>query len=141
MQDAEVPVANTPRLSANPAPVVAGHGPAAAAMVGEMPRAGRSRGPLRAALVTLRPRQWIKNLLVVAAAGAAGALGHDDVPVRVGLACLAFCLLAGGIYCVNDVRDAEEDRLHPRKRNRPVAAGELRPGVAVGLGVILNGVG
>ena len=55
------------------------------------------RGPLRAAIATARPRQWIKNALVIAAAGAAGALGRDDVPVHVGLACLAFCLLASGI--------------------------------------------
>jgi decaprenyl-phosphate phosphoribosyltransferase len=95
------------------------------------------RGVLRAALVTLRPRQWIKNLLVIAAAGAAGALGRDDVPVRVGLAFVAFCLLASGIYAINDVRDAAEDRLHPRKRFRPVAAGELDPGVATALGIVL----
>ena len=81
------------------------------------------RAPWRAVLVTIRPKQWIKNALVIAAAGAAGALGHDDVPVRVGLACLAFCLLASGIYAIYDVRDADEDRLHPRKRFRPVAAG------------------
>lgn len=87
-------------------------------------------------LVTLRPRQWIKNALVVAAAGAAGALGHDDVPVRVGLACIAFCLLASGIYAVNDVRDVHEDRWHPRKRDRPVAAGELDPRAALVLGAV-----
>ncbi len=98
-----------------------------------MPR----RGPLRATLATIRPKQWIKNALVVAAAAAAGALGHDDVPVRVGLTCVAFCLLASGIYAINDVRDAAEDRLHPRKRHRPVAAGELDPGLALGLGVAL----
>jgi len=99
------------------------------------------RGSIRAALVTVRPRQWIKNLLVVAAAGAAGALGHDDVPVRVGLTCLAFCLIAGGIYCINDVRDAGEDRHHPRKRYRPVAAGELDARVATALGAVLMAVG
>jgi decaprenyl-phosphate phosphoribosyltransferase len=96
---------------------------------------------LHAALVTLRPRQWLKNVLVVAAAGAAGALGHDDVPLRVGVAFLAFCLLASGIYAVNDVRDIAEDRLHPRKRFRPVAAGELAPRVAVGMGVSLMAAG
>jgi decaprenyl-phosphate phosphoribosyltransferase len=95
---------------------------------------GPRRGRVRAAWVTIRPRQWIKNGLVVAAAGAAGALGHDDVPVRVALACAAFCMLASGIYAINDVHDAEEDRLHPRKRYRPVAAGELDPRTAVGLG-------
>jgi decaprenyl-phosphate phosphoribosyltransferase len=105
---------------------------------------GRSvPGVLRAALLTMRPRQWIKNLLVVAAAGAAGALGRDDVLGRVALACLAFCLVASGIYAVNDVRDRDEDRLHPRKRHRPVAAGELAPSAAVALaaGALLTGFG
>jgi decaprenyl-phosphate phosphoribosyltransferase len=90
----------------------------------------------------MRPKQWIKNALVVAAAGAAGALTHDDVPVRVGLACVAFCLLASGIYALNDVRDAPEDRLHPRKRFRPVAAGELDPRLAtmLGVGLIAGGI-
>jgi decaprenyl-phosphate phosphoribosyltransferase len=101
------------------------------------PRRGRSR----AVLVTLRPRQWIKNLLVIAAPAAAGALGHDDVPVRAGLASIAFCMLASGIYAVNDVRDAEEDRLHPRKRLRPVAAGELDPRAATAVGIALMSAG
>jgi decaprenyl-phosphate phosphoribosyltransferase len=101
-----------------------------------------ARGRLHAVLATARPRQWIKNLLVIAAAAAAGALGHDDVPVRVCLACAAFCMLASGIYAINDVRDAAEDRLHPRKRFRPVAAGELSPRTALvaGLGSILAGL-
>jgi decaprenyl-phosphate phosphoribosyltransferase len=95
------------------------------------------RGPVKAAIATARPRQWIKNALVVAAAGAAGALGRDNVPVRVGLACLAFCLLASGIYAINDVRDVAEDRMHPSKRFRPVAAGELDPFAATALGLVL----
>lgn len=97
----------------------------------------RRRGTVRAALVTMRPRQWIKNFLVVAAPGAAGALAHDDVPVRVAVAFVAFCLLASGIYAFNDVRDAAEDRRHPRKRHRPVAAGELQPRTAIVLGAAL----
>jgi decaprenyl-phosphate phosphoribosyltransferase len=102
----------------------------------------RRRGRARAALVIARPRQWIKNGLVIAAAGAAGALSHDDVPVRVGLACLAFCLISAGIYAVNDSRDADEDRRHPRKRYRPVAAGELEPrdAVLLGTGWLLAGL-
>jgi decaprenyl-phosphate phosphoribosyltransferase len=86
-------------------------------------------------LVTARPRQWIKNALVIAAPGAAGALGHDDVPGRVSVACIAFCLISAGIYSLNDSRDVAEDRLHPRKRYRPVAAGELPIREAIGLGV------
>ena len=89
------------------------------------------RSRLHAVVATARPRQWIKNLLVIAAAGAAGALGHDDVPVRVTLAFVAFCLISSGIYAINDSRDVAEDRLHPRKRLRPVAAGDLEPREAV----------
>ena len=86
-------------------------------------------------VVTARPRQWIKNALVIAAAGAAGALGRDGVPLRVGLAFVGFCLLSAGIYALNDVRDVHEDRRHPRKRFRPVAAGELPRRAALGLGI------
>jgi decaprenyl-phosphate phosphoribosyltransferase len=96
---------------------------------------------LHAAVRTMRPRQWIKNALVVAAAGAAGALGRANVPLRVGVAVVAFCLLASGIYAINDVRDASEDRLHPRKRFRPVAAGELDARVATLLGFGLMTLG
>ena len=99
--------------------------------------AGARRDPTQAVLATVRPRQWVKNALVIAAAGAAGALGHDDVPIRVTLTCLAFCLLASGIYAINDVHDAKEDRRHPRKRLRPVAAGELDPRAATSLGLAL----
>jgi decaprenyl-phosphate phosphoribosyltransferase len=99
------------------------------------------RGRLRAALVTARPKQWLKNLLVVAAPGAAGALGRDGVPWRVALAFVAFCLLASGIYAINDVRDVAEDRLHPRKRRRPIAAGQLSPAAGGVLGVTLVALG
>lgn len=106
-----------------------------------MATAAPRRGPLLATLVTMRPRQWIKNSLVIAAPAAAGALAHDDVPVRVGVAFVAFSLLASGIYAVNDVRDAAEDRRHPRKHRRPVAAGELTPRAALGVGAALMIIG
>ncbi|HEY1590629.1 MAG TPA: decaprenyl-phosphate phosphoribosyltransferase [Solirubrobacteraceae bacterium] len=105
------------------------------------PARRKQRGPLPAAIVTLRPQQWVKNLLVIAAAGAAGALGHDDVPGRVTVAFVAFCLLSSGIYAINDVRDVHEDRLHPKKRFRPVAAGELSRGAAGAIGAALMAVG
>lgn len=130
MTEAKVTTPPLPPGTGNPSAAV----PVGAAATGGAVVLTRRRGTLLAVLVTLRPRQWIKNLLVIAAAGAAGALGHDDVPVRVGLAFLAFCMLASGIYAINDVRDADEDRLHPRKRFRPVAAGELVPEAAVALG-------
>ena len=93
-------------------------------------------------LALARPRQWIKNLLVIAAAGAAGALGTDDVLPRVALAFVAFCLMSAGIYALNDSRDVDEDRRHPRKRYRPVAAGELslREAVMVGVAWLSTGL-
>ena len=112
--------------------------------VGPVPSAQKpARTRAQAVLATLRPKQWLKNVLVIGAAGAAGALGRDDVPVRVSLAFVAFCLLASGLYAINDVRDAAEDRLHPRKRYRPVAAGELAPGTALSIGLLLiaGGIG
>jgi decaprenyl-phosphate phosphoribosyltransferase len=101
---------------------------------GELPpepgtRAGRRR--LHAFVVLARPRQWVKNLLVVAAPAAAGVLADGAVPLRVAVTFVAFCLLSAGTYMVNDVRDAEEDRAHPRKRHRPVAAGDLPPRAAL----------
>ena len=99
--------------------------------------ATRSQAILADVVTTARPKQWIKNALVIAAPGAAGALGHEGVPIRVGLATAAFCLLASGIYAINDARDAPEDRLHPSKRLRPVAAGELAPRTAVMFGAWL----
>lgn len=106
------------------------------------PPAVARRSRLRAVLSLMRPKQWLKNGLVVAAAGAAGALGHDDVWLHVIVACIAFCLLASGVYAVNDVRDMWEDRLHPRKRYRPVAAGELSPSYAntTGVGLMVAGL-
>lgn len=95
------------------------------------------RGSLRAFAAMLRPRQWVKNGLVIAAAGAAGALGRHDVVQHVLVAFGAFCLLASGIYAVNDVRDAEEDRRHPRKCRRPVAAGDISPAAALSFGAAL----
>ena len=96
-----------------------------------------SRSRPRALLALARPKQWVKNALVIAAPGAAGALGHDDVPVRVVLAAVAFCLISASIYALNDVRDRHEDRRHPRKRFRPVAAGEVEPREAVAYGIAL----
>ena len=102
----------------------------------------RRRRAVPVALVALaRPRQWLKNGLVVAAAGAAGTLGHGDVPLRVSIAFVAFCLLASGLYAINDIHDAKEDRTHPRKRLRPVAAGEVSAPAALAFGIALIGAG
>lgn len=102
-------------------------------------RPRRSRG--QALLAGLRPRQWIKNSLVLAAPAAGGALTDPDALAAVALAFVAFSLAASGGYLLNDVRDAETDRRHPVKRRRPVAAGELSPAAATGTGVALLAAG
>jgi decaprenyl-phosphate phosphoribosyltransferase len=85
----------------------------------------------------MRPRQWVKNALVVAAPLAAGRLLELDVALATALAFALFCVAASGVYLVNDVRDAALDRLHPTKRLRPVAAGLVPPRLALLVGAIL----
>ncbi len=85
----------------------------------------------RELLRAMRPRQWLKNLLVFTAPLAAGALGH---PVVLGLSLVAFAAFtaaAAGGYLFNDVRDLTADRLHPDKRLRPLAAGRISVSTAV----------
>lgn len=98
--------------------------------------------PGSAALVRLvRPRQWIKNVLVFAAPAAAGVLDEGEFLGRTLVMVLAFCLAASGTYCLNDAADAEADRQHPTKRDRPVASGEVAEGTARLLGVGLVAAG
>src|SRR3954463_8274231 len=72
-----------------------------------------------------RPKQWVKNVLVIAAPGAAGVLGEPQELFRTGVAFVCFCLAAGGTYYINDALDVEADRRHPTKRFRPVASGAV----------------
>jgi decaprenyl-phosphate phosphoribosyltransferase len=91
---------------------------------------------LKAAVKTTRPRQWPKNLLVFAAPLAGATFGRDDGPGYALVAAAAFGCASGAVYLVNDVADAERDRRHPVKRNRPVASGALPPAHAVVLSVL-----
>src|SRR5688500_12849433 len=84
------------------------------------------RGPLftaRAILATMRPRQWVKNLFVLAPLVFSKNLTDFTLAGRAAIAVAAFCLLSGAVYAFNDVRDVEGDRRHPSKRRRPIAAG------------------
>jgi decaprenyl-phosphate phosphoribosyltransferase len=85
-----------------------------------------------------RPRQWLKNVLVGLAPAAAGAINRPVVDAEVAGAFVAFCLLSSATYLVNDVRDREQDRRHPRKRHRPIAAGELAPRGALRLAAVIG---
>jgi decaprenyl-phosphate phosphoribosyltransferase len=106
--------------------------PAAATAVARRPSG--ARGLLRA----LRPKQWVKNILVAAAPGAAGVLTEAESLEKVSLAFVAFCMVSSATYLVNDVGDAAEDRRHPTKRNRPVAAGIVSPRLALVTAVLLG---
>ena len=85
----------------------------------------RRRSPARAALVALRPRQWVKNLLLFAGILFAARLGDPISWAKAFAAFAAYCAASSGAYLVNDVRDAADDRRHPAKRRRPVASREL----------------
>jgi decaprenyl-phosphate phosphoribosyltransferase len=107
----------------------------------------RRRSTPSSILRAMRPLQWSKNVLVFAAAGAAGVLGEPSILWRASLAFVAFSLIASATYLVNDVLDAGFDRLHPLKRLRPVACGELSArtalvvsGVLFALGAAASGV-
>jgi len=102
------------------------------------------RRPIRGILRGLRPKQWIKNLLIFA--GFVFTMNERwqaftpamwEYFERSGLAFILFSLLASSVYFLNDVIDVEKDRQHPTKRNRPVASGELSPALAVAVAVVL----
>src|SRR5689334_5740947 len=91
----------------------------------------------RAAFVALRPRQWTKNLLLFAGIIFAAKLGDVARWGEASAAFVAYCAASSASYLVNDVRDAPHDRLHPVKRSRPIARGELSPRFAELLAALL----
>jgi len=88
----------------------------------------------------LRPRQWIKNGVVAAALLFADRLSHPASVIATAWAVLVFCAVSSGGYILNDLVDAPNDRMHPLKKYRPIAAGQIRPGVALGLAISLLGL-
>ena len=90
-----------------------------------------------AALVAMRPRQWTKNLLLFAGIVFAAKLGDPSRWAAAVAAFAAYCAASSAAYLVNDVHDVASDRLHPVKRFRPVARGELGPRAALALAGVL----
>jgi len=84
----------------------------------------------RAILVSLRPHQWTKNLMVFAALGFSKHLFDLEPLARATFAFALFCGLSGAVYLLNDLADLERDRRHPLKRLRPLASGALLPRTA-----------
>ncbi len=97
---------------------------------------------IRALVRQARPRQWVKNVLVFAAPGAAGVLDDAGALWPTLIAFVAFCLVSSGTYYWNDLLDIDADRLHPTKRHRPLASGAIPIGLArvVGTSLIIGGI-
>ena len=114
-----------------------------ARLVPAVDAAFHERGRIQAFALALRPKQWVKNALVFAAPGAAGLLGEPDILARAGLAFAAMCMVSSATYLVNDIADAEADRAHPIRRQRPVAAGHLsvRTAITGAAGLLAIGIG
>lgn len=92
-------------------------------------------------LHAMRPKQWLKNVLLVAAPAAAGVLQEARVALRTGAAIVAFCLVSSATYLVNDVADIESDRAHPTKRHRAIPSGRVAFRTALVAAAGLGGVG
>ncbi|MFI5683615.1 decaprenyl-phosphate phosphoribosyltransferase [Streptomyces sp. NPDC051636] len=112
------------------------------ALLEHRPPSGQSPPPRRRALLggllrAARPRQWIKNILVLAAPAAAGRLFSRHALTQVCLVFVLFTACAAAVYLINDARDAEADRAHPTKCRRPVAAGQVPVPVAYATGAAL----
>ena len=89
----------------------------------------------------LRPQEWIKNLLVFAGVLFSGRLDSGDAVVDAVITFVAFCAISSAGYLFNDLRDRELDRLHPEKRDRPIASGAVAAGPATGLAAALAVIG
>jgi 4-hydroxybenzoate polyprenyltransferase len=85
----------------------------------------------------MRPRQWTKNIVIYAGLVFDGQLFELEPFIRVTVSFILLCLVASSIYIVNDLVDIESDRQHPRKRHRPLASGQVPPGMARIAAVIL----
>jgi len=103
--------------------------PAIPAATAEEPVVPR-RSPLRAALKTARPQEWIKNVFVFAGLIFSGKFSDSGAVLEATLTFIAFCGISSAGYFVNDLVDVELDRKHPKKRFRPLPAGELSEGAA-----------
>jgi 4-hydroxybenzoate polyprenyltransferase len=104
------------------------------------PVAARPRLPALPLVIALRPRQWIKNLFVLSPLVFSGNLWNLELLPRALVAFAAFCGLASAVYLVNDLLDRRTDRLHPKKRHRPIARRQVTVEAAVFAAVMICAV-
>ena len=105
------------------------------------PRPAARGGLWSGVIQSMRPAQWAKNSFVFAAIIFSGHLFEREAQLHTLLAFAALCMCASGAYLFNDIRDREQDRNHPTKRLRPIAAGVVPVGAALGLALGLVATG
>jgi len=93
---------------------------------------------LRLLVKSMRPRQWPKNIFIFAALGFDRQILHLDALLRTAGGFVLLCLASGVVYLINDVADRNQDRLHPDKRKRPIAAGEISVALALAVSAVLG---
>ena len=93
---------------------------------------------LRLLVKSMRPRQWPKNIFIFAALGFDRQILHLDALLRTTGGFVLLCLASGVVYLINDVADRNQDRLHPDKRKRPIAAGEISVALALAVSAVLG---
>jgi decaprenyl-phosphate phosphoribosyltransferase len=102
-----------------------------------VPRDGSFAHLLAGLVLTIRPHQWVKNVFVLAPVVFAKEIFSVFLITRAAAAFVVFCLLAGAVYTLNDILDREADRVHPIKRHRPIASGQVPVGWAKVIVVVL----
>ncbi len=144
-----MPVVSVPESSSSPRLPSSASPPLGLPASGASPTAGAPPGRLWALFLALRPRQWSKNLLLYA--GFLFTLNQVWKPLQpsmwqallhASLGVLLFCAVSSGVYLLNDIRDLEQDRAHPVKRNRPLARGLIPVwlGVVTAIVLLLGGI-
>src|SRR6516165_9976542 len=109
-------------------------------------RASLGRGPLHGLIRLSRPWHWVKNIFVLLPLPFAvadqlqhGELNFQFLPLAIGL--VGFCLVNSAVYALNDVVDAEADRLHSHKKDRPVASGDVSSSLALAWAIVVLAAG
>jgi 4-hydroxybenzoate polyprenyltransferase len=92
---------------------------------------------LTAVLQSMRPKQWTKNGVVLAGVVFSRNLDQPEMLLRAVIATLIFCVLSGSVYLINDIQDIERDRSHPKKRHRPLPAGQISVAQAWAAAIVL----
>jgi decaprenyl-phosphate phosphoribosyltransferase len=117
--------------------------PPSAPSTSEQKKAGTASGLVSGLVREARPKQWVKNILVLAVPFLAGKIAEPSVLLDAALAFVVFSMAASGIYFVNDAKDVEADRAHPTKCNRPIAAGLVPLPIAyvVATGLLVGSIG